>query len=99
MTVDASMSGNGHSALPETGKIGRSASKSFEGLVDHPGRPQQALEDREDVFPEAVCLLPEPHPGSEDAKGVDRAAANRDSPRVFVGIEPVSRVPNAIRAR
>jgi len=54
--------------------VGRSVSKSFKGLVDHPGRPQQALKDREEVFPELVCLLPKPHPGSEDAGCVDRAA-------------------------
>src|SRR5262245_60038794 len=53
----------------------RSARQKPEDFVDHPGGPEQSLEDREDVLPERVRLLPEPHPRAEDAQPVNGASA------------------------
>ena len=44
-------------------------------LADHERGPEDALEDREDVRPEALRLLEEPHPGTEDAETEDGTAA------------------------
>ena len=61
--------------LRQSGTLGVSTGERLEHRVDHPGGPEEPLEDREDVLPEAVCLLPEPDPGPEDAQGIDRPSA------------------------
>ncbi len=55
----------------------RLAVECFEDVVDHPGGPEQALDEDEHVGPEGVGLLPEIHPGAEDAQAVDRSATSR----------------------
>jgi len=59
-----------------------SAGEGLEEVVDHPGRPEQPLENREGVLPEGVRLLEEPHPGPEAARRVEGASAS--GPRVAV---------------
>jgi len=58
------------------GRGGRAASgvERLEDVVDHEGRPEDALEDRAQVVPERIRLLPEVDPGAEDAQAVDRAS-------------------------
>jgi len=60
-------------------RYGRSARKRSKDLVDHEGWPEETLEDREHVFPEGVCLLPEVHEGSEDPQAVDRPSTGGTS--------------------
>ncbi len=52
-----------------------SASKGREHLEHHEGWPENALEEREQVHTERVCLLPVEHERSEDAQPVDRTSA------------------------
>jgi hypothetical protein len=53
------------------------AAEGLEDLIDHERRPEQALDDRQQVLPEPIGLLPEVDQGPEDAQTVDRAAASR----------------------
>ena len=52
------------------------AAECLEDLIDHEGRPEQALDHRQQVLPEPVGLLPEVHQGPEDPQTVDRAPAS-----------------------
>src|SRR5512132_1991539 len=52
------------------------AAECLEDLVDHECRPEQALDDRQQVLPEPLGLLPEVHQGPEDPQTVDGAAAS-----------------------
>ena len=58
-----------------------------ERVVHHERRPEDALDDRPQVPPEAVGLLPEVHPGPEDPEPVDRTAA-RPRLRCCVAMAP-----------
>lgn len=62
-------------SAPADGPPPSSSPEGGEGLVDHPGRPEQTLEERQRVLPEAVSLLEEVHPGAEDPDPVEGAAA------------------------
>src|SRR5437016_3196777 len=52
-----------------------SSGQGAEDLIDHEGRPEDALEHREHALPERVRLLEEPHPRAEDPEPVDRPTA------------------------
>lgn len=54
-----------------------SAPKRFEGLVYEERRPDERLEQSDDVLPDATGLLPEPDQCSDESKSVDGAAAWR----------------------
>ncbi len=57
--------------------MGGSGSQGGEDLVDHPGWPEDTLDEGEHVLPERIGLLEVIHKGSEDAQAVDRASTGR----------------------
>jgi len=56
----------------ETGHVRNRSlgAESSEDLIDHEGWPEESLEEREQILPKRVSLLPEVHEGSENAKAV-----------------------------
>src|SRR5262245_30870149 len=62
-------------APPDDRMLTRSGVQRHERLVDHHRRPDQRLEDGQQVLEEPVRLLPEVDQRAEDAEAVDRAAA------------------------
>src|SRR5512132_6632 len=76
------------------------AAECLEDLIDHEGRPEQALDDRQQVLPERVGLLPEVHQGPEDPQTIDRTPASGRAGVASVAHHPphLSRPPGATPA-